>query len=134
VSHRFLRAAWLLIGAAALSAACARLDQRLDQHRQKLESLGASTMAIGEAWLGGSVSGTYACTALEEIYRLVERERTSLAASPQSLLDPRGARLSQAAERLSRLLAVMLQAVREADAASLRRHLSAVPILPREQR
>ena len=115
------------------SSACVRQDARLQQHRDKLESLGATTAAIAEAWLRGSVSGTYTCTALEQTYRLVEQERASLASSPGALIDTRGAQLSQAAEALSRLLAAMLQDVRGADAGSARRHLAAIPIVPARQ-
>ena len=90
-------------------------------------------LEIGEAWLAGSVSGTYARTALEQTRRLVEQERTALASAPQSLVDARGAQLSQAAERLSRLLAAMTQDVRTADAPSVRRHLTEIPIVPSER-
>jgi hypothetical protein len=90
-------------------------------------------VAIGEAWLSGDVSGTYAGTALKQTFHLVEQERASLAASPQALVDPRGAQLSQAAERLSRLLAVMMHDVCAANAAAVRQHLAEIPVLP-EQR
>jgi hypothetical protein len=83
-----------------------------------------------EAWLSGSVSGTYTCTALEETFRLVEQERASLATAPRNLSDPRGARLSQAAEQLSRLLARLILDVRAADASSARAHVAEVPISP----
>jgi hypothetical protein len=111
---------WVALGAAA----CTRQDAQLKQHGEKLASLRATSTAVGEAWLAGDVSGTYAHTALEQTFMLVERERTALAASPQPLLDPRGAALSQAAERHSRLLALMIQDVRGADAAATRRHLA----------
>jgi hypothetical protein len=106
------------------SAACHRQDQQLQQHTEKLASLRATTVAVGEAWLGGDVSGTYAHTALDQTYMLVEQERTALAAAPQALLDPRGAALSQAAERHSRVLALMIHDVQGADAEATRRHLA----------
>src|SRR5215203_3437177 len=90
---------------------CARQDARIQQHQEKLESLGATTAAIGRAWLAGDASGTFTRTALEQTFVLVEQERSGLASSPQALLDPRGARLSQAAESLSRLLATMINEV-----------------------
>jgi hypothetical protein len=111
---------------------CTSQNTRLQQHKEKFESLGSTTAAIGEAWLAGNVSGTYSGAALEETFRLVEQERTALVSSPQALLDTRGSQLSQAAERLSRLLAVMLRDVRAADAPSARRHLAEIPIMPSE--
>ena len=112
--------------AALTAAGCTRQDAKLEQHNEKFASLRATTAAVGEAWLAGNVSGTYADTALEQTFMLVEQERTALAASPQTLLDPRGAALSQAAERHSRLLALMIQDVRGADAPAARRHLADV--------
>ncbi|NUR54481.1 MAG: hypothetical protein HOQ29_08540 [Acidobacteria bacterium] len=131
VRRRNLLSSVLLIAAIACSA-CARQEARLQQHREKFESLGASTKLIGEAWLAGRVSRTYTTTALERIYLLVEQERQTLAAQPATLADSRGATLSQAAERLSRDIAAMLQSVRGADGASVRRQLASVPIAPRE--
>jgi hypothetical protein len=125
------RVRWIVIAAVALgSASCSRQDQRLQQHREKFESLGASTAAIGEAWLAGSTSGTYTTTALQQTLLLVEQERCALASTPDALLDSRGAELSQAAERLSRLIAAMMHDVGAADAASLRQHLTKIPIAP----
>src|SRR5215218_7452377 len=101
-----------VLAAAGLTAgACARQDARLQQHQEKLESLGSTTAAIGRAWLDGHTSGTFTRTALEQTFLLVEQERSALAGSPQSLLDPRGAHLSQAAEGLSRLLATTINDV-----------------------
>lgn len=124
---------WLplvVIAALAFSpSGCGRQDTRLQQHQEALESLASTMTAIGEGWLAGDLSGTYTRTALEQTFRLVEQERASLASSPQSLLDPRGAHLSQAAERLSRLLAMMIADVRAADARSARRRLAEIPIM-----
>jgi hypothetical protein len=130
VLERFSRWSSVVIAAATLGfLSCDRQDSRLQQHQEALESLGSTTLAIGEAWLAGSVSGTYTRTALEQTFRLVEQERAALASSPQSLLDPRGARLSQSAEHLSRLLALMIGDVRAADAASAGQRLSQIPIM-----
>jgi hypothetical protein len=107
---------------------CSRTESRLEQHRQSFESLGATTAAIGDAWLAGQVSGTYARTAFEDTLRLVEQERTALASRPELLADPRGAELSQSAEQLSRLLAGMIGDVRHADGSSVRRHLAGIPL------
>ena len=120
----------LVLAAALAASACSRRDVRIQQHKEKLESLGATTAAIGEAWLKGSVSGTYTGTALEQTFMLIEQERTSLASAPQALLDPRGAQLSKSAERLSRLVAVLLDDVNGGDSSSARKHLSEIPIRP----
>jgi hypothetical protein len=125
------RASWIIVAAVALgSTSCTRQDERLQQHREKFESLGSSTMAIGEAWLAGSTSGTFTGTALEQTFLLVEQQRSALAARPEALLDPRGAELSQAAERLSRLIATTIGDVRAADTQSVRQHLTTIPIAP----
>jgi hypothetical protein len=126
-SLRFLTLSCALL---LCAASCARQDAKLKQHQEAFESLGSSTQAIVEAWLGGSVSGTYTRTALEQTFLLVEKERTALAAAPEPLLDPRGAHLSQAAERLSRLIAVLIDDIGSADAASARQHAAQIPILP----
>jgi hypothetical protein len=89
---------------AICASACSRDDTRLQQHKESFESLGATTAAVMRAWLDGDVSGTYA-----------------------------GAHLSQAAEKLSRLIAQMTDDVRGADAAAARMHLADVPIAPRDQ-
>jgi len=118
----------LVIALALLPAACSRLDTRLDQHKQKFESLGETTAAICDAWLGGDVSGTYARTALDQTFMLVEQERTALAASPEALLDPRGADLSQSGERLSRLIAILIHEIEGAHDASIRQLLTRIPM------
>jgi hypothetical protein len=112
------------------SAGCSRQDQRLQQHRKQFESLGATTAAISEAWLAGSVSGTYALTALDQTFRLVGQEQTALAGAPRALIDARGAELSQAAEKLLRLLALLTRDIRSADASAVRQHLAEIPIKP----
>jgi hypothetical protein len=119
------------IALTALTIGCSGLDRRLQQHHEKLASLESTTVLVARAWLSGDVSGTYTTTALEQTFALVEQERAALASAPQALLDPRGARLSQAAERLSRLIAVMINDVRAADAPAVRRGLAAVPITSR---
>ena len=127
--HRCRICAAILVSAVTLaSAGCSRDDQRLQAQREALESLGESTAAITEAWLAGDVSGTYTSTALQQVFVLVEQERRSLTAAPATLLDPRGAQLSEAAEQLSRLLAAMLHDVRAANASAMRQHVASIPI------
>ena len=111
-----------------ISSACTGPDRRIQQHSEKLRSLSATTVTVGEAWLGGSASGTYARTALEEAYRLLEQERAALSQSPDDLRDERAAELSRSAEHLARLLALMIGDVREANAPSFRAHLAEIPL------
>lgn len=111
-----------------MAAACTRQDARLEQHKEKFESLGETTAAIGEAWLRGDLSGTYTRTALQQTFMLAEQERSALAASPEALLDPRGADLSQSGERLSRLIAALIHEIEGADANSVRELLTRIPI------
>jgi hypothetical protein len=106
---------------------CSGPETLVQQHQEKLESLASTATAIGEAWLAGRVSGTYARTALEETFVLVEQERRSVTRSPRALLDPRAARLSATAERLSRLLALILHDVLAVDASSVRQRLAQIP-------
>ena len=113
---------------ALTAAACGRQDARLEQHKDKFESLGETTAAICDAWLDGDVSGTYTHTALDQTFMLVEQERATLAASPEALLDPRGANLSQSGERLSRLIAILIHDIDGANDASVRQRLTQIPI------
>src|SRR4051812_49900114 len=114
VQHSFARSCLIsaAVAVVGLSAgACARQDARIQQHQERLESLGSTTAAIGRAWMDGDTSGTFTRTALEQTFLLVEQERSALAESPQALLDPRGAHLSQPADGLSRLLALTINDV-----------------------
>jgi hypothetical protein len=112
------------------SGGCASEPDTVQAAQEKLESLDASVRLIGEDWLAGSLSGRFAATALDAVFTQVERQRAGLAARPQTLLDPRGARLSQRAERLSRLIAQLRRDVERADADAVRRGLAALPIQP----
>jgi len=130
-----MRAACIAFAALTLSiVGCSRDDSRLAQHDKKFESLGATTAAITEAWLAGQLSGTYTQTALEKTFQLVEQERTALVKTPQALQDARGARLSQAAERLSRLVAALMLDVAAADGDSARRRVADIPAARAERR
>jgi len=85
-----------------------------------------------DGWLAGKVSGTFARAALEKTFQLAEQERAVLAKVPATLQDPRGAALSQKAERLSRVLASLVADVAAADGVAARQHVSAIPIRPTE--
>jgi hypothetical protein len=124
---------WLLVAAIATTASgCTGQDARLRKQREAFASLHATTERIGEAWLAGNVSGTYTYTAFEETLRLLDDQRASLTASPQALADARGGELSQNAERLSRLLALLMADVRRSDGSSARTHLAELSALPSE--
>jgi hypothetical protein len=123
-----------IIVTTALFAGCGTQDDKLREHREKFESLGATTRLIGEAWLAGRLSGTFAVTALEQALVLAENERSRFATVPQLLIDPQGARLSQAGEALSRLIAALTHDVAATDAPAVRRRLSDIPIKPSSTR
>ena len=124
---------WLLVAVIATTASgCTGQDARLQKQREAFASLRATTARIGEAWLAGDVSGTYTCTAFDQTLRLLDLQRASLTASPEALADARGGHLSQNAERLSRLLALLMQDVRRSDGSSARTHLAELSALPSE--
>jgi hypothetical protein len=106
-----------------MSSACSDTNSRLQQHQEKLDSLTSTTTAVATAWLDGNVSGTYGHTALEQTLLLVEQERTAVASNPKTLADRRGGRLSDVADRLSRLIATTIRDVDAADAAAVRQHV-----------
>ncbi len=112
------------------SGACSGTDRSLQKHQDTLDSLASTTAAIADAWLAGSVSATFAGTAFEQTFQLVEEERSAVGGDPNMLADPRGARLTQTAEALARVLAVMMSDVRRSDASAMRRHL--IENLPNE--
>jgi hypothetical protein len=136
VSQQPCRAVWvpLILVIVLTCGACGRTDQKLEQQRDNLKSLTASTAAIGEAWLAGSISGTFTATALEQVFLLLEQQRQALAAAPKMLVDQRGVELSQASEALARLLAAMMHDVRAADAGAVREHLAKLPTLGLDSR
>jgi hypothetical protein len=80
--------------------------------------------ALGDAWLSGNASATYTRTALEQTLELLETERGELVASPALLADPKGADLSQTADRLSRIAALVWKDVGDGNSEAARRHLA----------
>jgi hypothetical protein len=110
-------------------AACTSRDDVIQQQREKLASLGASTRLLADDWLAGQLSATYTKTAIDATLAQVEQQRAALV-SPATLADDRAAKLSQQADQLSRLLAQMAHDVDTSDTAAMRQHAAAVPILP----
>jgi hypothetical protein len=121
-------AALLCLTVSLSSTACARQDRRIEQHREAFQSLSASVAAIASAWLAGDTSGTYTATALEQILALTEKERATLTSNAETLIDPRGARLADAADELARRIALVVEDVRAANAQAARSHLAALPL------
>jgi hypothetical protein len=104
--------------------------QRIQNHREAFESLGATTDLIVQAWLAGKVSGTYAGSSLDSTLLLVEKERAALTRRPEDVADPGGAALLQTADHLSRLVAQLAEDVRRTDGRAARDHAARIPILP----
>ena len=115
------------IAAVLCVAGCSRQDRQLQDHHDAFASLSASTKMMVEVWLEGSTSGTYTLTALEQMFLMVEQERSALAASPNLLIDQRGAAIADSASQLSRQIASMLTDVRSADGDGARRHVEQLP-------
>jgi hypothetical protein len=131
VPHALARAiAAGVLSAVLLTAGCASQQATIQQQQEKLESLGATTQLIGQDWLAGHVSATFAATAFEATLSQVEQQRAVLAGKPSLLVDARAARLSQQAEQLSRLLAQLQHDVTSGDTAALRGRLSSIPLVP----
>ena len=107
--------------------ACSSDNGQLTTVQKKLSGLTATTHAVAEAWFSGDVSPTFSATAFQQTLQLLDKQRAVLNASPQLLLDGRGAALSRQAEQLSRALALLIDDARNADPASARQHLSQVP-------
>jgi hypothetical protein len=128
VRDAFVRtAAAVVLATACAFGGCASQQDTIQQQREKLESLGASTRLLVADWLAGDLSPRYARAAFDALYRQVEQQRTILAAAPAALADPQGAVLSQQAEQLSRTIAAMQQDLSRGDERSLRRRLVGLP-------
>lgn len=109
-----------IVGMLVAIAGCSRRDRELTQHSRTVVSLAASTTAIGEGWLAGSLSGTFTQTALARTFELLEEDRRMLATSPRQRIDPRAEKIAETGEELSRILVRLAEAVDTADAADVR--------------
>jgi len=98
-------------------------DDQLRQHGDKIRSLRATTIAVADAWLHGDISGTYAHTALEQTFQLVEQERAAVAPTAEDLARPAANALVRTGEQLSREVTALARDVRAGDGAGARRHL-----------
>ena len=67
--------------------ACSRHVKQIEDHQDAFASLSATTRTIVDGWLNGSLSGTFALTALDQTYVLVEQERSSLTATASMVTD-----------------------------------------------
>jgi hypothetical protein len=119
---------------AAAGCACTPSQDQIQRHQQKLQSLASTASAIGQAWLAGTVSGTYARTALEQTFFLVEEERRGVTSAPEMVADPSGARLADAADALARAVALLTQHIVAMDADAVRHHLARIPMRPSDHR
>lgn len=116
-----------MIFALLCAPSCSRKDQQLVDHSETFQSLASTAHTVVQDWLKGSVSGTYALTALDRTYVLVEQERSGLTAAASMVIDSRGASLADSASELARSIAVMMSAVRTADAGAARQQLEDLP-------
>jgi hypothetical protein len=87
-------------------------------------SLRATTFAIGNGWVDGEISGTYARTALDQTFLLIEKERASIAGTPDDLANPHANALARDGEQLARIIAALSSDIAGRDGASARRHLA----------
>jgi hypothetical protein len=123
-------ASLLLIATLAVGAAGCRSEDRIFSRQNKaLRSLQSTAVTLGETWLSSRASTNYTRIALEQTLQLLETERGELAVSPPLLANPRGAALSQAADRLARLVALVWKAVGAGDSEAARRHLAEIAAL-----
>lgn len=115
------------IVAAVLLTACSTPDQQLQDIQKNVEGLTATTRAIGGAWVRGDVSATYSRTALRQTARLLDQQRSALAASSELLINPRGASISREAEQLSRIIAAISDDAEKRDIDAARQHVAQLP-------
>ena len=105
---------------------CETTQELVNQQQKALVSLNSTVVAVGHAWLEGKVSTRYARTALGATAALLEKERAKIGASPDALLDPRIASLSESQNQLARQIAVLRKALADSDVAVIRQQIAAV--------
>ena len=116
----------VLVVSALSMLGCGSTQELVNQQQKAFASLNSTVIAIGNAWLDGNVSTTYARTALEATGALLEKERAKIGASPDVLVDPRIASLSESQNQLARQIAVLRKALADSDAVTVRQQISAV--------
>ncbi len=123
---RLSLASLLLLLCAPLTTGCGSTQELVNQQQKALVSLNSTVTAVGNAWLEGHVSTTYARTALEATAGLLEKERAKIAASADALVDPAVAALSESQNQLARQISLLRKALEDSDAATVRQLISAV--------
>ena len=116
----------LVVLCALMIAACGSTQELVNQQQRALVSLTSTVIAVSNAWLEGNVSTRYARTALEATAALLEKERASIGASPDTLVDPRLASLSESQNTLARQIGVLRKALADSDAATIRQQIAAI--------
>jgi hypothetical protein len=127
VAQPFVRRVGRYAVALAVTAACSAKSSEIQQHAEKMNSLRATTIAVTNAWLAGSVSGTYTRATFERTFQLVDQERAAAAATPEDLALPAANAVVREGEQLARNLAALSDAVGREDGSSTRRLLDELP-------
>jgi hypothetical protein len=110
--------------------ACRSRDQIVADQTRRLASLRSTIVTLGEAWLSGDVSLSYARTTLETVQLLLANQHAEWARSGDLLANPEAAALSADEEHLARTLALLWTAFGDADPAAVRQQLAVVESLP----
>ncbi|MCU1381431.1 MAG: hypothetical protein JWL71_128 [Acidobacteria bacterium] len=129
-SNREAATRWLLptaLAAALCGGGCGRNPSTvIADHQHTLTSSQATAAMVGDAWLSQAVTPIYAHTAFEATARVLNERHTQLSADLPLLATRDGAAMSDAEERVSRILASLSDAVERGDTAAARRHLDAL--------
>jgi hypothetical protein len=112
---------------------CRSTQELVNQQQKALVSLNSTVIAVGNAWLEGNVSTTYARTALETTGALLEKERAKIGASPDVLVDPTMTSLSESQNQLARQIAVLRKALADSDAVAVRQQITAIRSRPSQR-
>jgi hypothetical protein len=129
VAEPFARAARALVFVLLVaSTACTSEQAQIQEHRKQLHSLRATGAQVGNAWLAGDVSSTYARAALETASQLLERQRATLAAEPERLADSSFARVFSDLNAGANALGLLIHDIASNDRNALRQHLALVAL------